>query len=56
MLIQKLKNMIKNSFMTCNSDGRDGYNVILEFKTLEEAHEFHRAMIDFRRCHLEIIG
>ena len=34
--------------MTCNSDGRGGYNVNLEFKTLKEAHEFHRAMIDFR--------
>ncbi len=45
--LRKLSDMIRSSFMTCNSNGRGGYNVMLEFKTLKEAQEFHRAMIDF---------
>ena len=39
---------IRNSFITCNSDGKGHYNVTLETTTLKEAQAVHREILKLR--------
>ena len=44
--MSELKELLENSFITCNSSGDGQYNVKINTKTLKEAHALHRAIID----------
>ena len=50
-----MKALIKNSFVTCNSNGDGKYHVELEFKTLHESQLMHRKLIAVRQGNLEVI-
>lgn len=41
VLLYDIKEALGESFMTCNSGGKDGYNVLLQTKTLRDAHKLH---------------
>ena len=43
-LLYGIKEAIGESFMTCNSGGEDGYNVLIQTKTLKDAHQIHRLL------------
>ncbi len=45
-LLCGIKDAIGESFMTCNSGGDDGYNVLMQTKTLKDAHELHRLLCE----------
>ena len=46
-----MKEIIKNNLMKLNSNGKGKYHVEIEFKTLEEAQDMHRKLIDVRQRH-----
>ena len=41
-----LHEAVSNSFMTCNSGGEDGYCVLLKTKTLKEAQDLHKLLLN----------
>lgn len=45
-LLYGIKGILGESFMTCNSGGKDGYNVLMQTKTLKDAHKLHRLLCE----------
>ncbi len=48
-IFNRLKTTLRSSFITCNSGGENGYNVMIQVKTLKEVHELHREIIEFTK-------
>ena len=47
--MSKLKELLKNGFMTSNSTPSGEYSVKIELKTLKEVHLLHRELIAIRQ-------
>jgi hypothetical protein len=45
-LLYGIKEVLGESFITCNSGGKDGYNILMQTKTLKEAHKLHRLLCE----------
>jgi len=45
-----LKELLENGFITCNSSGDGQYDVKINTRTLKEAHDLHRAIINLIKC------
>ena len=45
MMFEKLKSILKTAFITCNSGGDYGYNVLIQVGSLKEAQELHREIL-----------
>ena len=48
-MYERLKEILKIGFITCNSGGDCGYNVLIQVNSLKEAQELHREILKLTR-------